>query len=134
MDILPKDLENIIKDYKYNIEITESYDKVIKEFKKIFDFKVNYLDNTRIIRIIKLHSHEYRFSTFCNKCGNFGDIAEAVYENEGLIKTLKQCHLNKPITLKYFHRITSRYYKNLPDKKFCYCLSGMNEVIRNILL
>jgi len=134
MDILPKDLENIIEDYKYNIETTENYDKVMKEFKNLFEIEVNNISSTRVVRIVKFYSYNYRFSTFCNKCGNFGDIAEAIYANQGFIRTLKQCNLNEPIKLQYFHRITSRYYKLLPDKKFCYCVSNNNEEIRNILL
>ena len=134
MDSLPKDLENIVDDYKEQIEVTENYKKVIKELKITYQFDNTELGNTRIIRTIKWHSHDYRFSTFCIKCGNFGDITEAIYLNDGCIRTLEECDLTKPISLKYFHRITSRYYNRLPDKKFCYCLAGINQEIRNILL
>jgi len=134
MDLLPKDLEKIIDDYKLQFETIENYNKVLKEFKVAYQFENNELGNIRIVRVIKLHSYEYRFSTFCIKCGNFGDITEAIYENDECIRTLEQCDLNKPMALKYFHRITARYYNKLPDKKFCYCLTDINQDIRNILL
>lgn len=134
MDSLPKDLANIIDDYKVQLETIENYNKVIKEFKGSFIFENNELGNTRIVRVIKWYSHDYRFSTFCRKCGNFGDITEAIYKNDECIRTLEECDLNKKMNLIYFHRITSRYYNRLPDKKFCYCLSSINEDISNILL
>ncbi len=134
MDSLPKDLKNIVNDYKLQIETTENYNKVIKEFKDTYQFKNNKLGNTRIVRIIKWHSYDHRFSTFCIKCGNFGDVIEAIYENDECIRTLEECNLNKQIKLKHFHRITSRYYNKLPDKKFCYCLVDITQDIRNILL
>ena len=134
MDFLPKDLEDIIYDYKVQLEIIENYNKVMREFKTSFIFENNKLGNTRIVRSIKWHSHDYRFSTFCCKCGNFGDITEAIYLNDECIRKLEECDLNKPISLRYFHRITSRYYNTLPDKKFCYCISDINEDISYILL
>jgi len=131
---LPKDLENIINDYKLQFETIEKYKKVMKEFKATYQFENNELGNIRIVRTTKWHSYDYRFSTFCIKCGNFGDITEAIYENDEYIRTLEECNLNKQMSLKYFHRITSRYYDRLPDKKFCYCLTDINQDIRNILL
>ena len=134
MDSLPTDLENIIDDYKKQLEITENYKKVIKELKTTYNFDNTELGNTRIIRTIKWHSYDYRFSTFCIKCGNFGDITEAIYQNGEYIRTLEECDLTKSMYLLYFHRITSRYYDRLPDRKFCYCLADINQQIRNILL
>ena len=134
MNSLPKDLENIVDDYKLQLDVYDNYKKVIKEFKTTYQFENNKLGNTRIIRVIKWHSYDYRFSTFCIQCGNFGDITEAIYLNDECIRTLEECDFNKNMILKYFHRITSRYYDRLPDRKFCYCLSGINELTRNLLL
>ncbi len=134
MDLLPKDLENIVDNYKEQLEVSENYKKVIKEFKTTYQFDNSELGNARIIRKIKWHSYDYRFSTFCIKCGNFGDITESIYQNEKCVRTLGECNLNKQMKLLYFHRITSRYYDRLPDKKFCYCLTDINQDIRNILL
>ena len=134
MNSFPKDLQNIVDDYKEQLEVTENYKKVLNELKSIYNFVNSELSPTRMIREIKWHSYNYRFSTFCIKCGNYGDITEAIYENDKCVRTLEECDLTKEMKLLYFHRITSRYYERLPDKKFCYCLADINQQIRNILL
>ena len=119
MEIIPTDLENIINDYKGQIETHNNHKRVMKELNKL---ELEYHDvGIKKLRLTKINSCESRYATFCNNCGNYGEITEAVYEQDGINTTFNYLDLKRPRKLKYYHRITSLFYDELPDKKFCYC-------------
>ena len=60
MDFLPLDIENIILDYKNELEFTEKYDKIIKS--------------------ILIHK-KYTKIIMCKKCGNYMTFIYILSEN-----------------------------------------------------
>ena len=131
MEQLPKELEDIIIDYKVQMETEIKHKKLMKQSEGMYVFENSTIGHKKL-RIIKINSHKDRYSTFCKKCGNYGEMAEAIYIQNGDNVTREQCDFTQYNTLVYFHRITSRFYDDLPDSKFCYCLYGDDTY--NILL
>ena len=133
MEHIPKELEDIILDYKVQLETTFNYKKLMKQFEEIYDISDSSIGTTKELRLTKINSHKQRYSTFCKKCGNYGEMAEAIYIQNNKNVTHKNCDFTKQNTLVYFHRITSKYYDELPDNKFCYCIQDVDNFY-NILL
>ena len=132
MDLLPKEIEDIIIDYKYQLETHEKYDNLKQQFKDTIELEYHSIGN-RVMRLTRFNSYEKKYSTHCSYCGNYGEIAEAIYSQNDKQITHKKCKFDRSNKFVYYHRITSKFYDELPDKKFCYCIDDINN-IRNILL
>jgi len=132
METLPKELEDIILDYKCQLETHLKYEILKTEFKDTLEFEYHSI-GPKLLRLTRINKYEKRYSTYCTKCGNYGEIAEAVYSQNDKRITHNKCDFNKETEFVYYHRNTSKYYKELPDRKFCYCVQDQyNE--NNILL
>lgn len=85
MNILPKNIEDIIIDYKYQLEIIVKYDKILTEMEKSYLFvndRYHFCDNCNISNeylilkdCYKLHIPQQGFSHafmcyFCKDCTN----------------------------------------------------------------
>jgi len=61
MNCLPKELEDIILDYKYQIEHTHKFKKCLEEINKI-EYKIEYDDYHSVYRGIRENTHYFYFN------------------------------------------------------------------------
>ena len=60
MNSLPKELVNIIIDYKSQLEVSEKYEKLMREYKKVFKREENPLNTTMFLKLNnKIHVYTY---------------------------------------------------------------------------
>tara|TARA_R110000787_G_scaffold18288_2_gene56170 strand:+ start:885 stop:1307 length:423 start_codon:yes stop_codon:yes gene_type:complete len=86
MNKLSKVLEDIINDYKYQLETTEKYDKMIKEIEKI-NYHSNPVDNCCSFSIYNPEKTEYTdyHIKICKDCNDYYRSNIIYYKNEETI-------------------------------------------------
>ena len=88
LDFLPTDIENMIVNYRNQIEISEKYDKVVAEFKKKYTKKYSWLgqnllgQNTSVWRRDKCTIYELINGALIVAKEGFYDYEEDLYEYE----------------------------------------------------